>query len=488
MKLADLVGTGASLAGDAGQVEITGLAADSREVKPGYLFAALPGTQMDGADFIPQALAKGAAALLLPAGSPAARSAPVPVIEEPDPRRALALAAARFFAAQPPVVAAVTGTNGKTSVVSFVRQIWSGLGYRSASLGTIGIETEAGPKPLLHTTPDPVGLHKALAGLAQDGITHLALEASSHGLQQRRLDGVELSAAAFTNISRDHLDYHATFEDYLAQKMRLFAELLPDGTPVVVDSDEPGSEDVLKIAESRSLPVVSVGRSGTSLTMTGLEREGDAQRLTIARDDGTTHTVLLPLAGTFQSANALVAAGLCIACGAGAAEVLPLLASLKGARGRLERVGSTGEGAPVFVDYAHTPDALATALDTLRPYASGRLLVVFGCGGDRDRGKRPQMGKIAAKHADVVYVSDDNPRNEEPGTIRAEILAAAPGAMEIGDRRSAIAEAISALQAGDLLLVAGKGHETGQIVGEETLPFSDHDVVAEILARGDADG
>ncbi len=486
MKLADLVGPETSPDGEAGQIEITGLAADSREVKPGYLFAALPGSQMDGADFIPQALANGAAALLLPAGSPATRSSSVPVIEAPDPRRALALAAARFFSAQPPVIAAVTGTNGKTSVVSFVRQIWTGLGYRAASMGTIGIETPAGRKPLLHTTPDPVGLQEALAELAKQGITHLALEASSHGLQQRRLDGVEFSAAAFTNISRDHLDYHETFEDYLAQKQRLFAELLPDGAPVVVDSDEPGSEAVLKIARARSLPVISVGRSGKSLTLRGIEREGDAQRLTVI-EGNNTHTVLLPLAGAFQSANALVAAGLCFACGAPAADVVPLLASLKGARGRLERIGNTADGAPVFVDYAHTPDALATALDALRPYASGRVLVVFGCGGDRDRGKRPQMGETAANHADVVYVTDDNPRNEEPCTIRAEILAAAPGAIEIGDRHGAIAEAIRALQPGDLLLVAGKGHETGQIVDEETIPFSDHKVVAEILGCGNID-
>ncbi|MDH3579849.1 MAG: UDP-N-acetylmuramoyl-L-alanyl-D-glutamate--2,6-diaminopimelate ligase [Hyphomicrobiales bacterium] len=482
MKLTDLVGPGASLAGTAGETGITGLTADSREVKPGYLFAALPGTAMDGADFIPQAIANGAAALLLPAESPAARSASLPVIEASDPRRALALAAARFYPAQPGVIAAVTGTNGKTSVVSFVRQIWHALGHAAASMGTVGLETPTGPRILHHTTPDPVGLHEALNELAGEGVTHLALEASSHGLQQRRLDGVRLSAAAFTNMSRDHLDYHAGFADYQAQKMRLFAEILPAGAPVVVDRDQLGSDAVLDVAKARSLPIFSVGRTGTLLTLAGVEREGDGQRLAIVAD-GKTHDIVLPLAGAFQSANALVAAGLCIACGASAGEVIPLLASLKGAPGRLERAGATAAGAPIFVDYAHTPDALATALDALRPYAPGRLLVVFGCGGDRDRGKRPQMGKIAAKHADVVYVTDDNPRNEEPGSIRADILSAAGGATEIGDRRAAIAEAIRALKSGDLLLVAGKGHETGQRVGEEVIPFSDHAVIAEILAQ-----
>jgi UDP-N-acetylmuramoyl-L-alanyl-D-glutamate--2,6-diaminopimelate ligase len=488
MKLADLAGPGYPLDDDAGDVEITGLTADSREVEPGFLFAGLPGTRMDGADFIPQALRQGATALLLPGNSPAAAgAAPVPVITVADPRRALALMAARFHAAQPETIAAVTGTNGKTSVVSFVRQIWQGLGRSAASLGTVGAVTPSGPRDLLHTTPDPVALHRTLAGLAGEGITHLALEASSHGLQQRRLDGVAITAAAFTNISHDHLDYHASFEAYLAQKLYLFETLLPEGAPVVVDADAGHSEAVLAVARRRALPVISVGRAGETLTLTGAEREDFAQRLRIAAD-GRTHEVLLPLAGDFQSANALVAAGLCIACGERAEDVIPLLGTLTGARGRLERAGSTAAGAPVFVDYAHTPDALANALDALRPYVTGRLHVVFGCGGDRDRGKRPEMGRIAAERADVVYVTDDNPRGEDPAAIRAEILAAATGAVEAGDRRAAIGAAIAALGPGDLLLVAGKGHETGQIIGDTVVPFSDHAVVAEFLEEGDSDG
>jgi UDP-N-acetylmuramoyl-L-alanyl-D-glutamate--2,6-diaminopimelate ligase len=487
MKLADLAGPESAYSSSAGDIEITGLTADSREVEQGFLFAALPGTQRDGAEFIPQALEKGAAAILLPEGSPAAPQATVPVVTGVDVRRTLALMAARFFGGQPRTIAAVTGTNGKTSVVSFLRQLWQGLGHEAASLGTVGVVTSSGPRPQQLTTPDPVALHKMLSALAGEGITHLAFEASSHGLQQRRLDGVAITAAAFTNISRDHLDYHATFDDYLEQKLRLFRTLLPDGAPVVVDTDEEGSEAVLEVAKERSLPILTVGRSGKTLTLTGAAREGYGQRLTVKVED-ETHEVLLPLAGEFQAANALVAAGLCIACGEKAADVLALLATLRGARGRLERVGEGTGGAPVFVDYAHTPAALANALDALRPYATGRLVLVFGCGGDRDRGKRPEMGAVAAARADLVYVTDDNPRGEDPATIRAEILAAAPGAVEIGDRREAIAEAVGSLAPGDVLLVAGKGHESGQIVGEEILPFSDHEVVEQSLGRERAHG
>jgi UDP-N-acetylmuramoyl-L-alanyl-D-glutamate--2,6-diaminopimelate ligase len=487
MKLADLAGPDSAYPVGAGDIEITGLTADSREVEPGFLFAALQGTQRDGAEFIPQALERGAAAILLPDGSPAASRAPVPVVTGPDARRALALMAARFFGKQPRTIAAVTGTNGKTSVVSFLRQLWQGLGHEAASLGTVGVVAPSGPQPQELTTPDPVALHRMLAALAEDGVTHLAFEASSHGLQQRRLDGVAMTAAAFTNISRDHLDYHATFEDYLEQKLRLFRTLLPDGAPVVVDSDEEGSEAVLEVARARSLPILTIGRSGEALTLKGTVREGYGQRLTIEAE-GDVHEILLPLAGAFQAANALVAAGLCIACGETAGDVLPGLATLKGARGRLERLGKSAGGAPVFVDYAHTPAALANALDALRPYVTGRLVVVFGCGGDRDRGKRPEMGAVAATGADLAYITDDNPRGEDPAAIRAEILAAAPGAIEIGDRRDAIAEAIRSLAPGDVLLVAGKGHESGQIVGAEILPFSDHEVVEQILGPERAHG
>lgn len=480
MKLGELAGDGHALSGAASQVAITGLTADSREVAPGMLFAALPGTQMDGAAFIPQAIERGASAILLPSGSPAAEDWSVPVITDPDPRRALALMAAKFYHGQPETIVGVTGTNGKTSVVAFVRQIWQAMGLPAASLGTIGIDTPTGPKPLNHTTPDPVGLHKALAELRAEGITHLALEASSHGLEQRRLDGVKFSAAAFTNISRDHLDYHPTFEDYRAQKLRLFDTLLADGAPVVIDSDSDGAGTFLEAARTRNLPIISVGRSGENLKLVDTKRDGFAQRLTI-RHAGNDVDVCLPLVGGFQAANALVAAGLCIACGAGAELVFPHLSSLKGARGRLEHVATTQSGATVFVDYAHTPDALATALGALRPYAQGRLVAVFGCGGDRDRGKRPQMGKIASELADLVYVTDDNPRGEDPALIRAGILKQASDAEEIGDRREAIETAISRLGAGDLLLVAGKGHETGQTIAGKVIPFSDHEAVQSAL-------
>lgn len=482
MKLGDLAGSESTLdAGSAG-VEITGLTADSREVQWGFLFAALPGTAMNGADFIPQAIERGAAALLMPEDA-ARGDFRAPVVSSQDARRALALMAARFTPQQPATIAAVTGTNGKTSVVSFLRQIWTALGHSAASLGTIGVETPMGPKKLIHTTPDPVGLHAVIDEMAREGVTHLAFEASSHGLQQRRLDGVRIMAAAFTNISRDHLDYHATFEDYLTQKMRLFAVILPDGAPVVVDAGETGSDAVLEIARQRSLPVITVGTSGETLKLLHATQHGFGQQLTILAGDNE-YTVRLPLAGRFQVANALVAAGLCIACGEKASDVLPLLAGLKGARGRLEHVAATPDGASIFVDYSHTPDALKTALEALRPYVAGNLVVVFGCGGDRDKGKRPQMGAVAASHADMVYVTDDNPRSETPAAIRAEILAAAPGAIEIGARREAITYAISTLKSGDLLLVAGKGHETGQIVGDRVLPFCDHDVIEDALGKG----
>jgi UDP-N-acetylmuramoyl-L-alanyl-D-glutamate--2,6-diaminopimelate ligase len=481
MKLGELAGDGHALRGAASRVDITGLTADSREAGPGMLFAALPGTLTDGAKFIPQAVASGAAAILLTKGSPAAQGLNIPVIEEADPRRALALMAAKFFASQPETIVGVTGTNGKTSVVAFVRQIWQAMGLSAASLGTIGIDTPAGPKPLIHTTPDPVALHKALADLADEGITHLALEASSHGLQQRRLDGVGFAAAAFTNISRDHLDYHPTFEDYLEQKLRLFNTLLSDDAPVVIDTDSDGADKFLEAAEARKLPTLTVGRSGETLKLAEAKRDGFTQQLTILHD-GKSYHVTLPLVGGFQAANALVAAGLCMACGAKAEDVLPHLSSLSGAKGRLEHVGTSSTGAPVFIDYAHTPDALATVLDALRPYADARLVVVFGCGGDRDKGKRPQMGKIACANADLVFVTDDNPRGEDPATIRAEILEQAPGAKEIGDRREAIETAISQLKSGDVLLVAGKGHETGQTIGGKIIPFSDHEAVASALS------
>jgi UDP-N-acetylmuramoyl-L-alanyl-D-glutamate--2,6-diaminopimelate ligase len=481
MTLGELIGLEARLPAGAAHVPIEGLTADSREVKPGYLFAALPGVKTDGARFIADALQRGAAAILVPrGGAPAAASAPV--VEDSDPRRLLARIAARFFGLQPKTTVAVTGTNGKTSVASFVRQIWTGQGFKAASLGTVGVVSPRGTEVLKHTTPDPIELHAILAALARDGVTHHALEASSHGLQQRRVDGVKLAAGAFTNLTRDHLDYHASVEDYFAQKLRLFTELLPQGASAVVDVDSEAGVRVADLSKARGLELISVGRSGKTLRLVSAEIDGFGQTL-IVEHGGKRHKVRLPLVGAFQASNALVAAGLAIATGATADTVLPLLETLRGARGRLDLAGTGTADAPIFIDYAHTPDALAKALDALRPYVGNRLVVVFGCGGDRDKGKRPEMGRVAVEKADLAIVTDDNPRSEQPAEIRRQILAAAPGALEIGDRASAIAEAIAKLGRGDVLLVAGKGHETGQTVGTTIIPFSDHDAVEAALKQ-----
>ncbi|WP_438270867.1 UDP-N-acetylmuramoyl-L-alanyl-D-glutamate--2,6-diaminopimelate ligase [Rhodomicrobium lacus] len=465
----------------AATLEISGLTADSRQVRPGMLFAALAGTKADGMAYAKAAEAAGAVAVL--AGETAnAEGLSVPVLRAAEPRQALALFAARFYRFQPDTIAAVTGTNGKTSVAAFLRQIWATAGHDAASLGTIGIITNAGERPLSHTTPDPVVLHKTLADLANEGVTHLALEASSHGLDQHRLDGVRFSAGAFTNITRDHLDYHPSFEDYFNAKMRLFRNLLPPGAPAVIDADGDHADDVVGAARARKLDVMTVGEHGAALCLKGVERDGFRQRLSIIYR-GRLFTVLLPLAGAFQVSNALVSAGLALGLGSSPGGVFEALETLRGAKGRLDYVGETAEGAPIFVDYAHTPDALVKALEALRPYVTGRLHVVFGCGGDRDRGKRPEMGRAATANADVVYVTDDNPRSEEPAEIRAAIMAAAPGATEIDGRADAIATAIGNLERGDVLLVAGKGHETGQIVGAKVIPYSDHEAVAAALAH-----
>ena len=481
MTLAELMGPEARLPAPWGAVPILGLTADSRAVKPGFLFAALPGTHTDGSKFIADALARGAAAILVPQGG-APKRATTPVLEDADPRRRLALIASRFFAAQPETVVAVTGTNGKTSVASFVRQLWEGQGIPSASLGTIGVVSPKTTRKLNHTTPDPIELHAILAGLAKDGVTHLAFEASSHGLEQRRLDGVRLAAAAFTNITRDHLDYHESFEDYFEVKLRLFRELLPPGAPAIVDVDSDGGRRVAEIAKSRGHKLVSVGEAGETLRLVSAKRDGFAQRLIILHN-GKSYEVKVPLVGDFQATNALVAVGLVIATGGDPARVIKALANLRGAKGRLDLAGTTKSSAPIFVDYAHTPDALAKALAALRPYVKARLVVVFGCGGDRDKGKRPEMGAAAATNADSVIVTDDNPRTEEPAAVRRAILAAAPNAVEIADRATAINQAIQGLNAGDVLLIAGKGHETGQIVGDKIIPFSDHDAVAAALGE-----
>jgi UDP-N-acetylmuramoyl-L-alanyl-D-glutamate--2,6-diaminopimelate ligase len=456
---------------DAAGIRVTGVALDSRLVKPGDVFFAIPGSAADGAKFIVDAVAKGAVAVV---GVPGV-SASVPVIHAPNPRRELALAAARFFEVQPRVIAAVTGTNGKTSVAAFTREIWSAMGFRAASLGTVGIVGPQSETALAHTTPDAVTLHEALEGMVKDHVSHLAIEASSHGLVQNRLDGLRLTAGAFTNITRDHLDYHETPEAYFEAKMRLFDELLPQSAGAVINADLPIAEEVEKRARAKGLNVFTVGRKGAALKLAGLRQEGFGQHLTI-ETPAFTRQVYLPLAGEFQASNALVAAGLVIACGGEPQVAIWALEKLKGAKGRLDLATRTKAGAPVFVDYAHTPDAIETALAALRPYVSGKLVIVFGCGGDRDKGKRPLMGAAARKSADIVYVTDDNPRSEDPAQIRREIMAAAPGAIEIGDREIAIHEAVAGLGAGDVLLLAGKGHETGQIIGNQVRPFSDHDV------------
>jgi MurE/MurF fusion protein len=479
MTLGELIGPEAKLPAAWRDLPIGGLAADSREVKPGYLFAAMPGVKADGASFIADAVARGAAAILVAEGT-SSLNAQTPVVVDGDVRRRLALIAARFYGMQPKTAVAVTGTNGKTSVASFLRQLWAGQGHQAGSLGTVGVVGPRGTTTLKHTTPDPIELHAILAALAKEDVTHLALEASSHGLQQRRVDGVMFAAGAFTNLSRDHLDYHASVEDYFAQKLRLFTELLPEGASAVVDVDSDEGVRVAEAAKARGLELISVGRSGKSLRLISAEINGFGQTLNV-EINGTNHKVRLPLVGAFQASNALVAAGLAIATGGDVETVLPLLESLHGARGRLDVAGTSRRGAPVFIDYAHTPDALAKALDALRPYVGNRLVVVFGCGGDRDKGKRPEMGRVAAEKADLVIVTDDNPRSERPEEIRRQLLAAVPSAHEIGDRGAAIAEAVAWLERGDVLLVAGKGHETGQTFATTVIPFSDHDAVEAVL-------
>ncbi|MCP3374691.1 UDP-N-acetylmuramoyl-L-alanyl-D-glutamate--2,6-diaminopimelate ligase [Bradyrhizobium cajani] len=486
MKLRDLIGqdvlgNDAAIEPAVAALDVTGVALDSRVVKPGDLFFALAGSKTDGARFIDAAVAAGAAAVV---GDHAPAACKVPFVTVANPRRALALAAAKFFPAQPATIAAVTGTSGKTSVAAFTRQIWERLGHASASIGTIGLVS---PRRTVYgslTTPDPIALHRQLNEIARDGVTHLAFEASSHGLDQYRLDGVRVCAGGFTNLSRDHMDYHPTVAHYLAAKLRLFRELVPPDGAAVISADHDCSAEAIEAATARGLRVMAVGRrgdgAGEGIRLVDAEVEGFSQKLALEHR-GKRYTVRLPLVGEFQIENALVSAGLAIGTDSDAANVFASLEHLEGAKGRLERVGERN-GAPIFVDYAHKPDALAKALQALRPYAKRRLVVVFGAGGDRDAGKRPIMGEIAAENADGVIVTDDNPRSEKPEIIRAAILATARGAREIGDRAAAIRAAIEDLQEGDALLIAGKGHETGQIVGGEVLPFSDHEAVAAALA------
>jgi UDP-N-acetylmuramoyl-L-alanyl-D-glutamate--2,6-diaminopimelate ligase len=481
MTLSDLLIDSAAPDASLGAIEIAGLTADSRAVKPGDVFVAVPGSKADGLAFAAQAAAGGAIAIVAER-APSALPAGTAFVQVGNARRALALAAARLYPHQPPVIAAVTGTSGKTSVAAFTRQIWAALGHEAASVGTIGVVTPRREVYGSLTTPDPVGLHRTLSELADEGITHLAIEASSHGLDQHRLDGVRVAAGAFTNLSRDHLDYHPTVEAYLAAKLRLFNELLPANGAAVVVADHEHAAAAVKAAAMRGLGLLTVGRRGDGIRLIDTQIEGFAQMLTVEHA-GRRHRLRLPLVGAFQVENALVAAGIAIATGGAPDKVFAALEQLKGAKGRLDFVGERN-GAPVFVDYAHKPDALEKALAALRPYVKRELAVVFGCGGDRDKGKRAIMGAIASRDADRVIVTDDNPRSENPAAIRAAILAGARGARnvaEIGDRREAIRGAIAALAPGDVLLIAGKGHETGQIVGDRTLPFSDHEAVETAL-------
>src|SRR5258707_11746380 len=482
MKLRDLFSDDAMIDPQAEAVAVTGLAVDSRAVKPGDLFFALAGHKTDGARFIDAAVFSGAVAVA--ADQPPQGGSRVPFVVTPNPRRALALATAKFYPRQPETIAAVTGTSGKTSVAAFTRQIWQRLGHASASIGTIGLVS---PKRTLYgslTTPDPIALHRQLDEIATDGVTHLAFEASSHGLDQFRLDGVRIAAGGFTNLSRDHMDYHPDVAHYFNAKLRLFRDLLVPGGAAVVSADHDCSGQVVEAAYARGLRIIAVGReadgAGEGIRLLQASIEGFAQKLGIEHR-GRNYAVRLPLVGEFQIENALVAAGLAIGTGSAADAVFASLEHLQGAKGRLERVGEHNRG-PIFADYAHKPDALAKALQALRPYARGKLVVIFGAGGDRDAGKRPLMGAIAIENADSVIVTDDNPRSEQPETIRAAILAAAKGAKDIGDRAEAIRAGIAGLEPGDALLIAGKGHETGQIVGDRTLPFSDHDAVAAALA------
>jgi UDP-N-acetylmuramoyl-L-alanyl-D-glutamate--2,6-diaminopimelate ligase len=470
-----------------GNPEIKGLTADSRDVRDGFLFAALPGTRTDGARFVDEAVARGAAAILVSDAAPfaalAQRTPPVQVIADANPRRRLAQMAARFYAPQPKTLAAVTGTNGKTSVAFFTRAIWAHAGHRAASLGTLGIVGPGVTEPGSLTTPDPVALHRKLQGLAQAGIDHVALEASSHGLDQFRLDGLALSAAAFTNLTRDHLDYHRDMAAYLAAKTRLFSELLPRDGTAVLNFDTAEGRDLAVLCRARGQRVIGFGAADhAELRLLAAHPSETGQMIEIAAF-GAKHALTLPLLGAFQAGNALAALGLAVATGTPVATALDALGTLAGVPGRMEHVASHPNGAPAIVDYAHTPDALETALRALRPHCRGRLSLVFGCGGDRDPGKRPMMGAIAERDADLVIVTDDNPRSENPATIRRAILSACPKAREIGDRRAAIRAAFAALAPGDVLLIAGKGHESGQIVGSETLPFNDAEVARAAAAE-----
>lgn len=481
MRLGDLM-RGWNGGEEAASLDITGITADSRAVRPGMVFAALPGVRTDGRAFIADAVARGAAAILAPEGTAWPAEAPArPLVTSPDPRRALALMAAAFYGVQPECVVAITGTNGKTSSVDFLRQIWQGAGRKAASLGTLGLIAEGLPPGPSLTTPDPVALHENLARLARDGVGSVAMEASSHGIDQRRLDGVRLAAAAFTNLTRDHLDYHGTMAAYRAAKLRLFDTLLSAGAPAIAMADmEAETLAALRdIAAQRRLDLRLVGLGGDALALEAARPLPEGQEITF-RLAGARHEVLLPLPGRFQADNALLALMLAITTGVAEQSAMAALTRLQGVRGRMERAAILPNGAAIYVDYAHTPDALTRLLAALRPHVAGRLHVLFGAGGDRDPGKRPLMGRAAAEAADRVWITDDNPRSENPATIRAAVLVGCPEAVNAGAREEAIAKAMGALGPGDVLAVAGKGHETGQDIAGIIHPFDDVAIVRKL--------
>lgn len=468
--------------------QITGLAVDSREVKDGSLFAALPGTQVHGGEFIQYALRMGAAAILTDAKGAAFAEAELAASEAAlivvdDPRQTLAFTAALWFGAQPATMVAVTGTNGKTSVATFVRQIWVELGHAAINLGTTGVEG-AWAAPLAHTTPEPITLHRTLAAAVEQGITHAAMEASSHGLAQRRLDAVQLTAAGFTNFSQDHLDYHATFDDYFAAKAGLFRRVLAEDGTAVINLDDARGAEIRAIAAAREQQIITVGQGLGDLSLMAQRFDATGQDLRFSYL-GKPYQTRLQLIGGFQAENILLACGLAIACGDAPEAVFETLPHLTTVRGRMQLAATRTNGAAVFVDFAHTPDAIATALAALRPHVMGRLIAIVGAGGDRDAGKRPLMGQAAAQHADVVFVTDDNPRSEDPALIRAAVMQGAPGATEVSDRAEAILRGVDALGPGDALLIAGKGHESGQIVGDDILPFDDAEQASVAVAALD---
>ncbi|MBT3237538.1 MAG: UDP-N-acetylmuramoyl-L-alanyl-D-glutamate--2,6-diaminopimelate ligase [Rhodospirillaceae bacterium] len=466
---------------------ITGLTCDSRKVAPGFLFAAIPGTGDDGRRYIDEALARGAAAVL--SMPPVDENIKVPVVLDNSPRHRYAMMAARFFAKQPDTICAVTGTNGKTSVVSFARQMWTVLGHPAASLGTLGLSAHGPDRDIEHdfglTTPDPADLHESLAELSNAGIDKLAMEASSQGLSQHRLDGVRVSMAVFTNLTPEHLDYHGGMDGYLAAKRRLFEEILKDDGTAILNADDETFAALQATANARGLRVISYGHKGVDVRLDDIFPTPDGQRLGLTVDE-KSYEVDLNLPGAFQADNAMCALALMLADGADVERAVQALESLEGVAGRMQRVARLGNGAAVYLDYAHTPDALKNILLALGPHVERRLIVVFGCGGERDVGKRPEMGRIASEMADIIYVTDDNPRSEDAAAIRRQILDRCDGAVEIADRRDAISAAVAELQPGDVLVVAGKGHETGQIVGDTVHPFNDAEEILSAISEAEA--